>query len=119
MKLVCVLLIVAGILTEIENQTVIAIGKFLIGVAAGAITCYVPKFIDEMSPSAVKGTTGTYFGLSICFGIFIGPLIALPIPLKPDCVVPVCPELEAWKKDWYVTQYWHILFSLPIITAVV
>jgi len=77
----------------------------------------VPKFIDEMSPSAVKGTTGTYFGLSIGFGIFIGPLVALPIPIKPDCVAGVCPELEAWKTSWYVTQYWHVLFSLPIITA--
>jgi len=95
------------------------VGKFLLGVAAGSITVYVPKYVEEVSPTKYKGTFGTYFQLFLTFGIFLGPLIALPIPVKPTCVdINKCPLLDDWKKNWNVKTYWHILFSLPIITAV-
>ena len=92
MQLVCVLVMISGVLTEITNETSILIGRFLFGVAAGSITVYVPKYIEEISPKEVKGTLGTYFQLTLTFGIFLGPLIALPIPLKPVCKAgdPLC-----------------------------
>lgn len=49
MQLVCVLIIVAGVLTEIENEYSLAVGKFLLGVAAGSITVYVPKYIQSIA----------------------------------------------------------------------
>lgn len=55
-------------------------------------------------------------------GIFLGPLIAIPIPLKPDCenlTKEACDTAtKHWGDNWYVNYYWHIMFALPIVCAV-
>jgi len=94
MQIVCVLVIVSGILTEIRNQYSIGVGRFLFGIAAGSITVYVPKYVEEVSPTKHKGTLGTYFQLFLTFGIFVGPLVALPIPLKQNCGIYTGKALE-------------------------
>lgn len=123
MQLVCILVIVSGILTEIRNEGCIITGRFLFGMAAGSITVYVPKYVEEVSPKEHKGTLGTYFQLILTFGIFLGPLIALPIPNKPHCPKPVTQEcqdsVDKWGSNWYVQYYWHVMFALPIITSVI
>lgn len=50
MILVDILVIVSGILTEIPYPATILIGRFLFGMAAGSITVYVPKYVEEISP---------------------------------------------------------------------
>lgn len=123
MQLVCILVIVSGILTELPYEGSIITGRILFGMAAGSITVYVPKYVEEVSPKEHKGTLGTYFQLILTFGIFLGPLIALPIPNKPACAKPITAacqkELDDWGKDWYVNYYWHVMFALPIITSVI
>jgi MFS family permease len=97
------------------------VGRFFFGVAAGSITVYVPKYVEEVSPIEVKGQMGTMFQLFLTFGIFVGPLVALPIPARPEtnCGIDAkCIEtLNTWKDSFYVNQYWHIMFGLPILTA--
>jgi len=51
MQIVCLLVILSGILTEITNEYSIAVGRFIFGIAAGSITVYVPKYVEEISPS--------------------------------------------------------------------
>jgi hypothetical protein len=42
----------------IDDIMVIAFGRFLFGMAAGAFTVFVPKFINEISPKEFKGPFG-------------------------------------------------------------
>jgi len=51
MQIVCLLVILSGVLTEITNEYSIAVGRFIFGIAAGSITVYVPKYVEEISPS--------------------------------------------------------------------
>jgi len=36
----------------------IAFGRFLFGMASGAYTVYIPKFINEVAPNEYKGPFG-------------------------------------------------------------
>jgi MFS family permease len=59
MFLVMNLFVVLGsALSLIDNMTVICVGKFLYGIAAGGMTVYSPNYINEIAPTELKGPLG-------------------------------------------------------------
>ena len=53
-----VLMIIGIAICMVDNPTVIALGRLVWGVAAGALCVLCPLFIDETSPVEYKGSLG-------------------------------------------------------------
>jgi MFS family permease len=66
-----VIVIVGSGLTLIMNYPMLCLGRFLYGVAAGAFSVFVPKYISETSPVEVKGVAGGITQLTLTFGILV------------------------------------------------
>jgi MFS family permease len=52
------LIIIASGLSLIVNPYVLLVGRFIYGMSAGAMSVFVPKFINETVPPEYKGTFG-------------------------------------------------------------
>ncbi|XP_008070799.1 solute carrier family 2, facilitated glucose transporter member 1 [Carlito syrichta] len=86
------------------------LGRFIIGVYCGLTTGFVPMYVGEVSPTALRGALGTLHQLGIVVGILIAQVFGLdsimgnedlwPLllsvifaPALLQCVVlPFCPE---------------------------
>jgi MFS family permease len=53
------LIVVGSGLCMIDLMPVIAVGRLLIGIAAGAFSVMCPQFLAELSPVEMKGPIGT------------------------------------------------------------
>ena len=69
-------------MTLVRVKEVVAAGRFLFGLAAGAFTVFVPSFINEITPTELKGPFGSATQILITFGIFVSNILGLPLP---DC----------------------------------
>jgi SP family facilitated glucose transporter-like MFS transporter 1 len=47
------------------------LGRFIIGVYCGLTTGFVPMYVGEVSPTALRGALGTLHQLGIVVGILI------------------------------------------------
>ena len=52
------LVLFSVVVCMVDDIVVIAFGRFLYGMAAGAFTVFVPKFINEVAPPEFKGPIG-------------------------------------------------------------
>ena len=54
--LICnVILIIGCSLTLVKVKEVVAVGRFLFGLSSGAFSVFVPSFINELTPTELKG----------------------------------------------------------------
>jgi MFS family permease len=88
--------------------TVLA-GRFIFGVSTGAFSVFVPSFINEITPTELKGPYGAITQLLITFGIFIANVLGTPLP---DSKTPI-------DKSFIQTEYWRVLFGLPIVFCII
>lgn len=70
-----------------KSFEMLILGRFIIGVYCGLTTGFVPMYVGEVSPTALRGALGTLHQLGIVVGILIaqvshsGPTCpALPLP---------------------------------------
>ena len=102
------LLICASSLSLIECIPIQMVCRFFYGMAAGAFTVMVPKFINETAPQELKGPYGALSQISITVGIFVCALLGLPVPY----------DGESFNIDSFVVQnYWRVVWSIPIFLA--
>jgi SP family facilitated glucose transporter-like MFS transporter 8 len=68
-------------------------GRFIAGVAIGAVSVTVPMYIAEMAESSIRGSLGTLFQLQMTLGILFGYLVGTvgdPRTLSfVSCALPV------------------------------
>lgn len=67
----------------ITNPTLLALAKFIFGIAAGGFSVVCPKFVNETAPKQYIGGAGAMFQLVVCTGIFSGTLLSLAYPAYP------------------------------------
>jgi MFS family permease len=103
------LLTIGCALTLIKVIEVVAVGRFLFGLAAGSFTVFVPSFINELTPTELKGPFGASMQILITLGILIANLLGIPLP---DTKRPYEPGFVG-------DDYWRLLFALPIVLAVI
>ena len=105
------LLICASSLSLIECIPLQMACRFFYGMAAGAFTVMVPKFINETAPQELKGPYGALSQISITVGIFVCALLGLPVPEDPEDG-----EIVTINSFW-VQNYWRVVWSIPIFLA--
>ncbi|XP_042364894.1 solute carrier family 2, facilitated glucose transporter member 1 [Plectropomus leopardus] len=85
-------------------------GRFVVGLYSGLSTGFVPMYVGEVSPTALRGALGTLHQLGIVLGILIAQVFGLEgimgndnlwplllgftfIPAVVQCILlPICPE---------------------------
>lgn len=105
------LLICASGVSLVECIPLQMVCRFFYGMAAGAFTVMVPKFINETAPSELKGPYGALSQIAITVGIFVSALLGLAMPdsLTTDLTVI---------NSFWVQSYWRVVWSIPIFLAV-
>ena len=72
--------IIGAILSCFLNMPVFLIGRFISGYSAGAFSFLIPLFVNEVSPTKVRGATSMFVQLQITFGILIPALFGINFP---------------------------------------
>ncbi len=104
-----VLVVIGCTLTLIKVKEVVLAGRFIFGLAAGSFTVFVPSFINELTPTELKGPFGSATQLLITFGILVANLLGIPFP----------DAQHHYEPGFVGDQYWRMLFAVPIAFAVV
>ncbi|KAM6440521.1 solute carrier family 2, facilitated glucose transporter member 3-like [Liasis olivaceus] len=93
MLLVNVLAIVGGVLmglSKLANAVeMLIIGRFVIGVFCGLCTGFVPMYISEVSPTALRGAFGTLHQLGIVVGILVAQIFGLNVIMGTETLWPL------------------------------
>lgn len=55
------------------------LGRFIIGLYSGLTTGFVPMYVGEVSPTALRGALGTFHQLGIVLGILIAQVSAVQV----------------------------------------
>jgi SP family xylose:H+ symportor-like MFS transporter len=109
-KMASLLMIVGVVMTLFDfNLWFLAGARFIYGLAIGALTVFVPKFINETTPTELKGPYGGISQIMCCIGILVPSLLALVIPKSSD------PDFSS--SDFLVKEYWRICWGVPIVIA--
>lgn len=77
------LLIIGCGLTLVHIKEVVLAGRALFGLSAGAFSVFVPSYINEITPTELKGQFGSSMQLFVTLGILIANLLGIPLP---DCI---------------------------------
>lgn len=94
-------------ITFVDVFSALCVGKFIYGVAVGAIMVFCPKFISETAPIEVKGPAGGLTQVSLTFGILVAFALGLGIG-----------DVDADDQNSFEIQYyWYILFAVPLLLA--
>lgn len=55
------------------------IGRFIVGIYSGLSTGFVPLYVEEISPTSLRGALGTLHQLGVVIGILIAQVRSLPL----------------------------------------
>lgn len=82
MLMVNVLAFIAAALMGFSKMTssweMLIVGRFVVGLYSGLSTGFVPMYVGEVSPTALRGALGTLHQLSIVIGILLAQVSATP-----------------------------------------
>ncbi|XP_036924033.1 solute carrier family 2, facilitated glucose transporter member 3 isoform X2 [Sturnira hondurensis] len=93
MLIVNLLAIVGGCLMGFcklaESVVMLILGRLIIGLFCGLCTGFVPMYIGEVSPTALRGAFGTLNQLGIVIGILVAQIFGLKVILGTEDLWPV------------------------------
>lgn len=72
-----------------ESVEMLILGRLVIGLFCGLCTGFVPMYIGEVSPTALRGAFGTLNQLGIVIGILVAQIFGLKVILGTDDLWPV------------------------------
>ncbi|EPQ05561.1 Solute carrier family 2, facilitated glucose transporter member 3 [Myotis brandtii] len=72
-----------------ESVAMLILGRLIIGLFCGLCTGFVPMYIGEISPTALRGAFGTLNQLGIVIGILVAQVFGLNIILGTEDLWPV------------------------------
>uniref|UniRef100_A0A8D2MRY7 Solute carrier family 2, facilitated glucose transporter member 5 n=1 Tax=Zonotrichia albicollis TaxID=44394 RepID=A0A8D2MRY7_ZONAL len=65
------------------------LGRFIIGLYSGLTTGFVPMYVGEVSPTALRGALGTFHQLGIVLGILIAQVFGLDLIMGNESLWPL------------------------------
>ncbi|XP_036007392.1 solute carrier family 2, facilitated glucose transporter member 1 [Fundulus heteroclitus] len=83
-----------------SSWEMLIIGRFIVGLYSGLCTGFVPMYVGEISPTALRGALGTLHQLGIVVGILIAQVFGLEMIMGND-------------------DYWPLLLGFLFIPAVI
>ncbi|XP_077158487.1 solute carrier family 2, facilitated glucose transporter member 3-like isoform X2 [Paroedura picta] len=93
MLLVNILAIAGGILMAFSKMAkameVLIVGRFIIGLFCGLCTGFVPMYISEVSPTALRGAFGTLNQLGVVVGILVAQVFGLDVIMGTAALWPL------------------------------
>ncbi|XP_072888484.1 solute carrier family 2, facilitated glucose transporter member 1-like [Hemitrygon akajei] len=102
--------ILMGFSKAARSYEMLVLGRFVIGIYSGLSTGFVPMYVGEISPTALRGALGTLHQLGVVFGILVAQVLGMDallgnesswpfllgllfIPALVQCIVlPLCPK---------------------------
>ncbi|XP_044612334.1 solute carrier family 2, facilitated glucose transporter member 3 isoform X1 [Equus asinus] len=72
-----------------ESFEMLILGRLIIGLFCGLCTGFVPMYIGEISPTALRGAFGTLNQLGIVVGILVAQIFGLKVILGTDDLWPL------------------------------
>jgi len=73
---------VGSILTIIDYIEIIIAGRFFLGISVGFITTIIPGFINDISPTHLRGVLGYSNAILLYSGIIFAFTMGLGVPLE-------------------------------------
>ncbi|KAM4740250.1 solute carrier family 2, facilitated glucose transporter member 1 [Anableps anableps] len=83
-----------------SSWEMLIIGRFVVGLYSGLSTGFVPMYVGEVSPTALRGALGTLHQLGIVIGILIAQIFGLEMIMGND-------------------EFWPLLLGFLFIPAVI
>ena len=105
------LVIIACGLCLIKKYEAVLAGRFLYGMCGGAFSVFVPSYINEVTPTELKGPFGSSTQILITLGIMISNLLGIPLPSGST--------IDPSDTSFIQTGYWRVFFALPIAFSIV
>ena len=104
-------ILLAGVAISLigQNIYILNVGRFIWGLAFGSFSVVSAKYISEIAPPEYSGTFGAMNQMSLTFGGCLPPLMALAYPVK----------IDENTDEFYLTTYWRIIWTLPILVSAV
>nr|XP_022918299.1 solute carrier family 2, facilitated glucose transporter member 1-like [Onthophagus taurus] len=65
------------------------LGRFIVGLAAGSITCIMPMYLTELAPIDLRGAVGVLCPLGVTSGVLLAQVISLRNVLGTEIMWPV------------------------------
>jgi len=116
LKLIFVLnlLLVIGVAISLIGQKVwiMCVGRFIWGFAFGSFSVCCAKMVNEITPVELGGPFGAINQFSCTFGIALPTTLALAYP-------PVDEIAALPKDDFWITQYFRVIWSVPFLIAII
>uniref|UniRef100_A0A2K6UKI6 Major facilitator superfamily (MFS) profile domain-containing protein n=1 Tax=Saimiri boliviensis boliviensis TaxID=39432 RepID=A0A2K6UKI6_SAIBB len=78
-----------GLCKVAESVEMLILGRLVIGLFCGLCTGFVPMYIGEISPTALRGAFGTLNQLGIVVGILVAQIFGLEFILGSEALWPV------------------------------
>uniref|UniRef100_F7IFU7 Solute carrier family 2, facilitated glucose transporter member 3 n=1 Tax=Callithrix jacchus TaxID=9483 RepID=F7IFU7_CALJA len=78
-----------GLCKVAESVEMLILGRLVIGLFCGLCTGFVPMYIGEISPTALRGAFGTLNQLGIVVGILVAQIFGLEFILGSEVLWPV------------------------------
>ena len=110
-----VIVVIGCSLTLVKIKEVVVAGRFIFGLGAGAFSVFVPSFINEITPTELKGPIGSSTQIFITVGILISYLLGITFP---DCIENrpdfkgnnlSCKENSVkYEKGFVGDEYWRV-----------
>lgn len=96
-------------------------GRFVVGLYSGLSTGFVPMYVGEVSPTALRGALGTFHQLGIVVGILVAQVEQSPLvvtnrsPPGVPLLTRVCVALRcsAWRPSWATTTCGRSSWASP------
>ena len=91
----CCGFIIGGLFMSLsQNLAMLLVGRFLIGLASGFVTCAVPTYLAEISSDNIRGRIASLHQCMLVIGIIFAQILAFPL---------VSPGLSTWRILFFMT----------------
>lgn len=118
MLMVNILAFIAAALMGFSKMTssweMLIIGRFVVGLYSGLSTGFVPMYVGEVSPTALRGALGTLHQLGIVIGILMAQVSVSPASKDSFFYTPNFDNLEFERASCLGAKICLFLFLLGV-----
>jgi SP family sugar:H+ symporter-like MFS transporter len=97
------LVIIGTILTLIDDEIIMIIGRCVSGMCVGGFMTLVPVYVSEFVPYEITGSSGAIYEMHFCIGIMLSYLLGFGLP----------------QTQTVDDNYWRFMVSVPLLFCII